>query len=127
MNPIRPATQAYKRWLEWLGGRMFQVDRVHETAEVLGRDDSGRRFFRYEVRGDGWFIDQSGAVWDGRRLVFAGYSPGYAIHMRLFGGRPKQGEVSGNLIAPWPQQFFTYGDFLLQLLPEVKTLEEIER
>ena len=95
------------------------MDRTHDTAEVLGRDGSGRRFFRYQVQGDGWFIDQSGAVWEGRRLVFAGYSPGFAIHMRLFGGKPKVSEISGNVMAPWPQQFFTYGDFLLQLLPEV--------
>lgn len=119
MNRIRPLTQAYKKWLEWLGGKMFEIDLAHGSAEVLGRDGSGRRFLRYRVQGGKWSIDQSGALWNGRRLVFAGYSPGYAIHTRLFGFKKTRLSVSGNLMAPWPQQFFTYGDFVLQMLPEV--------
>jgi hypothetical protein len=60
----------------------------------------------------------SGGICAGDRLLDNGFRQDYNIlgylQSRLMPGEP----FSGTAVAPWPHRFLTYGDFVLQLLPE---------
>jgi Glycosyltransferase 61 len=67
----------------------------------------------------------SGGVCNGDRILHTGFD-GYYNTLGYFQSFFKdKREVSGTIVANWPQRFLTYGDFVLQLLPELCAIKSL--
>lgn len=82
-----------------------------------------RSLIALEVESSDTRILKSGGVSIGSRVLLTGYTSPFSIYNYFKSLHPKS-SLSGTIIAPWPQQYLTYGDYLLQLLPEICLIKD---
>ncbi len=67
----------------------------------------------------------SGGICIENEIINTGFQQYYNIFGYLQGYLKNKNKISGTIIANWPQRFLTYGDFVLQLLPELCLIKSI--
>ena len=75
------------------------------------------------------FILPSGGICTGNEIICTGFPNKKDQANNVLGylqrTLKKKRRVSGSIICNWPQQFLTYGDFVLQLLPELCLIKSV--
>jgi capsular polysaccharide biosynthesis protein len=116
--------EVVKNIITKLGLLFYAVDDDHKAATVLYQTESHKTYC-YQVNKEGYTIESSGAFFYRRTLIKTGYTIAYSILLKLKSPFQKPRLIGGSIIAPWPQQFLTYGDFMMQLLPEIAHIKSL--
>jgi len=79
----------------------------------------------YRLSHDRLTLTSNGVPYVDNEILWAGYSPAIGYVKRATAFSKKTIQIKGSVTAFWPNQFLSYGDFILSLIPRVCCLKSI--